>query len=126
MDSAYLPYSPLILAASVAAISSGRDDIFALTGASVATMVAAAEHRQSGRSWKDLIGIVIVTFFLGSTIPGLISLTPMVESMFKEFRPPWQFWALSGFVCGTMGWGMYHAARPRLEIFIQKLLSKIS
>ena len=116
LGSKLFPSGIPILAASIAAANAGQPDMFTAVGACIATAIAFFEARESGATTKDLVGRVLVTFFLGSVLPGFLHASNLLNSLVSkitfgiipaDMEWSWHGWALSGFIVGTIGWQIY-------------------
>ena len=119
-------------AATISASINGDPDMFVAVGASLATALAAFEAREKQVGWKDFFGSIVVSFFGGITIPGIISSNPSLRSAVEKLTGghlssdwtnlTWHSWALFGFLVGTFSLGVYKLIKIRVDKFFAKRL----
>ncbi len=94
-------------------MSPSANDMIAVLGAMLATVIAVLEARKKDRTLGNIISIVVGSSFVGSIAPG---------ALFFNFWPnaaagfTWHMWAALGFLCGLLGWTVVHVVFAIIRI----------
>lgn len=101
----------ITLAAGVTAVvvnlTPGGNDMVAVLGAMLATVIAVLEARKKDRNLGNTVCVVIGSSFIGSIAPGALFFNawPHLAERFT-----WHVWAALGFLVGLIGWSVVLAA----------------
>lgn len=125
---------PVILAAmslpTVAVIAvkgPGVDDIYAVLGAIIASILAVMDTIQKRKEYFHVVSAFLGSSVIGSFAPGVIYHTLSYAKMIPENASVfgiWQTWAISGFLFGLNGWYIIHKTSDRLRDFVDKFVDK--
>jgi len=121
---------PFILAAMslptfavIAVKGPGVDDIYAVLGAVVASILAVMESLQKRRDYFHAVSTFLGSAVVGAFAPGPVyyllahlKWIPADAAMFGL----WQTWAIAGFIFGLNGWYLIHKTSDRLRDFVDK------
>lgn len=121
---------PLLVAASLPAMTiaavkgPATDDIYAVMGAVIASILAVMESFQKKREYFHA-----ASTFLGSAVIGAFAPGPLyhilgylgIVSPDAQVWKLWQTWALCGFLMGLNGWFIIHKSSDHLRSFIDRL-----
>jgi predicted membrane protein len=109
--------------AVIAVRAPGVDDIYAVLGAVVASILAVMESLQKRRDYFHAVSTFLGSGFVGAFAPGPVyhllahlKWIPADAAMFGL----WQTWAIAGFVFGLNGWYLIHKTSDRLRDFVDK------
>jgi predicted membrane protein len=101
----------------------GVDDIYAVLGAVVASILAVMESLQKRRDYFHAVSMFLGSGFVGAFAPGPVyhllahlKWIPADAAMFGL----WQTWAIAGFISGLNGWYLIHKTSDRLRDFIDR------
>jgi hypothetical protein len=103
------------------------DDIYAVLGAIVASILAVMESLQKRRDYFNAVSTFLGSAVVGAFAPGVVYHTlsymkwiPADAAVFGL----WQTWAISGFLFGLNGWYIIHKTNDRLRDFVDKFKNK--
>jgi predicted membrane protein len=101
----------------------GVDDIYAVLGAVVASILAVMESLQKRRDYFHAVSMFLGSGFVGAFAPGpvyhLLSHLKWIPADAAMFGL-WQTWAIAGFIFGLNGWYFIHKTSDRLRDFIDR------
>ncbi len=121
---------PVLLAAmslpavTIAAVRGpAADDIYAVMGAVIASILAVMEAIQKRRDYFHLVSTFLGSAAIGALVPGpafhLLSHMGVIKAESTVFTL-WQTWAVSGFLLGLNGWWLIHKLNDRLKDFVDR------
>lgn len=121
---------PVILAAmslpTVAVIAvkgPGVDDIYAVLGAIIASILAVMEALQKRRDYFHAVSTFLGSAVIGAFAPGpvyhLLAYMKVIPENAAVFGL-WQTWAIAGFAFGLNGWYIIHKGNDRIKDFVDK------
>ena len=117
-----LPFLATLLAIPVAGVviatAPAGNDICAVLGALIASVLALVEARKKDRSTGHTISVFLGTASVGSFLPGIAVQLAVLQGWLTQVTGDsltWQAWAFAGLVCGMNAWWILHGVNRFLQ-----------
>jgi len=109
-----LPVASIVIAEAPAA----ANDICAVLGALIASVLTLVEARKKDRTIGHTISVFLGTASVGAFLPGIIVQVALMQGWLPEESVKhigWQAWAMGGLVFGMNAWWLLHGINRLIQ-----------